>query len=87
MVLKEGQVLFNGPTTQFVVQMDSQYTISYRSPVVVHGIQQKVVAQEALQRTLDELRSQNFEILEIRRAQVSLEQAFLKAAFGKVGPA
>ncbi len=85
-VLKDGQVLFHGPTAQFVGQMDAQFSVSYRSPVVVNGVQQKVVEQADLQRTIDELRSQKFEILEVRKAQVSLEQAFLKAAFGKVGP-
>lgn len=86
-VLKEGNVLFYGPTSEFVVQVESQFTVFFQSPAVQNGVQQRTVTQERLQKTIDELRSSKFDVLEIRKSQVSLEEAFLRAAFGKTGEA
>jgi ABC-2 type transport system ATP-binding protein len=82
-VLKEGQVLFNGPTSSFVMQMDSQFVVFYVDPRAPQDIRQMSVAREQLQECIDKLRTQKQDIIEIRKSQISLEQAFMRAAFGK----
>ncbi len=81
-VLKKGRVIYQGTTSQFIGQVSPGTQISFRTrsesteTVILEDLSQ-------VQKKIDEVRSQGGVIVEVRPVQVSLEEAFIKAAIGE----
>lgn len=81
-VLKKGDLVYEGRTDALMSQVDSTYQIKFRAAGASGIIEEKSVKTlEDVQRELDALRSAGKEIREVSASKVSLEEIFIKMAF------
>lgn len=73
-VIKGGRVRFNGAKDQFVDIGPRHYVLSYQKNNQLET--QKMTSVDDLQKSIDHLRAQNFEILSVEQEKVSLDRAF-----------
>lgn len=74
-VLKNGRVVFSGETGELLGQFDATLSLFYRKGEKVES--KKGLTPEEVNLTIDQLRAQNCEILEVKKEIQSLEQAFV----------
>lgn len=81
-VLKKGDLVYEGRTDALMSQVDSTYQIKFRAVGSAGVIEEKrVKTLDDVQRELDALRSSGKEIREVGASKVSLEEIFIKMAF------
>lgn len=80
-VLKLGNLVYQGPTVNLLNQVDNGYDISFLRES--NPVTESVATVIELQKTIDRLRSARLEITEIRPKRATLEDAFMKIAFDK----
>lgn len=81
-ILKLGNLIYQGTTDQFLSQADSGVSIASRMPGGKPEIQ--VVGDFAsAQLAIDQLRKSGREIVEVKTQRLSLEEAFVRVAFDK----
>lgn len=85
-ILKKGELVFEGLTADLLGRVETGYQVRYlknASPST-----ETVEALPELQQTIDRLRAEKAEIVEIRPNKLSLEEAFVRIAFdGRGGKA
>lgn len=80
-IIKHGLVAFEGQTRKLLEQVHRGFELSYLSN---NKIERIVVADESeLQSKIDKLRSNNIYILEIKKLNMNLEEAFVNIALEK----
>ncbi len=81
-VLKNGLVSFSGATSDFKSNMNPDIEVRF---VNKSGeLEKRVIpSRSELQKKIDELRSQNYEIYDIRENKMSLEQVFINLTLKK----
>lgn len=84
-ILKKGQLAFEGPTTTLLEKVDPHFTIRYLDSNQMMSL--TVQAIDELQDKIDFLRGQNKTVLEVKPGRLKLEEAFLKIAFDHPGEA
>jgi ABC-2 type transport system ATP-binding protein len=78
-ILKQGELIFDGPTRELVGRVANGYRIlAYRAG---KPEQIDVATIESLQSEIDRLRREGFEIQEVRPLHLTLEEAFVRIAF------
>lgn len=81
-ILKKGELVFEGRTDSLMNQVDSSWNITYRKTGGNSQIEQlSVKTIEELQRQIDALRNAGHEIREVGAKKVSLEEIFIRMAF------
>ena len=75
-VIKKGQVHFNGPKTEFVNQGTRTYLVCYQLEKKINF--QKAENLDKLQNEIDRVRSQGGQILSVEQEKMSLDKAFRK---------
>lgn len=81
-ILKKGDLVFEGRTDALMSQVDSNWHVSFRKSGDGAVIEQIIVKTPAeLQQQIDKLRGSGHEIREVGINKVSLEEIFIKMAF------
>ncbi len=75
-VIKKGQVHFNGPKTEFVDQGTRSYSLCYQLKREINV--QKAESLDELQNKIDQARNQGAKILSVEQEKMSLDRAFKK---------
>ena len=79
-VIKEGEVVFTGPTEELLNRVNSGHRIYY----LKGGKRLHVEVEHGqLNQEIDRLRQEQMEIIEVKSERPSLEEAFVKIAFNK----
>jgi ABC-2 type transport system ATP-binding protein len=73
-VIQKGKVRFNGPKADFVDIGTKNYIIHYHKDQSIEKM--VLTSSEELQKGIDQIRSQNMEILSVEQEKVSLDRAF-----------
>lgn len=78
-ILKQGQLVFQGPTRELLGKVERGFRIEWTS----NGVTQvrELATQEELQKMIDSIRSEKGQIHEIRPLRLTLEEAFMSIAF------
>ncbi len=78
-ILKLGELVFQGPTETLLAQTNSQYEISWQEN---GSLKTEIIQTDAeLQRRIDETRKKQFNIVEVKPVRPTLEEAFVKIGF------
>lgn len=78
-VLKKGELIFNGSTDSFLGQVQVKYLVEFKTP---DGHKQiEVNDPVVLQTQIDQIRNSGFSILQVQKNKMSLEEAFVKVAY------
>jgi ABC-2 type transport system ATP-binding protein len=80
-ILKLGELIYQGSTESLLSQTSSQYEMVWRENSNLRS--EVIKTDEALQFKIDELRRNSFQIMEVKPTRLTLEQAFVKMAFDK----
>lgn len=84
-ILKQGELVYHGATVNLLSRADFGYEFSF----LENGqpVTQCLASVQDLQASIDRVRAEKKEILEIRPKRLTLEEAFVKIAFdNEVGP-
>jgi ABC-2 type transport system ATP-binding protein len=82
-ILKKGQLIFEGRTAELLGQVESKWQIVFAPSAAASGPVESLVVEtrEALQGELDRLRMAKNEILEVKVKRMDLEEIFVRMAF------
>lgn len=80
-ILKKGELIYNGSTELLLNQTQSQFEITWFQNSKAQS--EVVPTEDLLQKKIDQLRTQKANISEIKPIRLTLEEAFVKMAFDK----
>lgn len=75
-IIDQGQIIYEGSLLDLGAQRKDEYSITWRKPGTT-PLELAICDSERLQKTIDSLRSQNHEVLQINQKKISLEEAFI----------
>ncbi len=78
-ILKLGELVFQGPTETLLRQTSSQFELLWSENAQIKRA--VVQSNRDLQNKIDELRHKAFDILKVKPSRLTLEEAFVKIAF------
>ncbi len=83
-IMKKGNLVYQGATKEFLGQVKEGFQICFVDNDG-HMKIEKIPSIDKVQIRLDELRKSNFSVIEVKQNTLSLEEAFVKVAFGESG--
>lgn len=80
-ILKLGELVYQGPTEALLAQANAQYEISWQENL---SLKTEVIHSDAeLQKKIDEARKKSFSIVSVKPVRLTLEEAFVRIGFDK----
>jgi len=80
-ILKLGELIYQGPTETLLSQTSSQFEIVWQEDASLKS--ELVRSAQDLQKRIDELRKKSLTIIEVKPTRLTLEEAFVKIAFDR----
>lgn len=83
-IVNSGKTIYQGTTDSFLGQLQGGIRLRFRDKEQI--VEEKIGQSQEVQARLDQLRSKRIEILEVEPIRPTLEEAFVKVAFGEEAP-